>query len=173
MQCHTKLHNVVHQGKKIVVCFVRSVETSPVCQTNINPSSLMWNEKICVVNKNKEIKSPNASLVERTWFHVQSLSCLQSFVWWSGHCIFRKESLVCQQKLAEWGQSWLLGYQDGVEIYEGWTLKVIKVYFPFCWELFFSRTETCRVVWSAIFSVNRNKGFVFIILLPELNGLVR
>lgn len=68
---------------------------------------------------------------------------------------------------------WLLGYQDGVEIYEGWTLKVIKVYFPFCWELFFSRTETCHVVWSAIFSVNRNKGFVFIILLPELNGLVR
>ena len=103
MQCHTKLHNVVHQGKKIVACFVQSVETSPVCQININPSSLTWNEKICVVNKNKEIKSPNASLVERTWFHVQSLSCLQSFVWWSGHCIFRKKSLVCRQKLAEWG----------------------------------------------------------------------
>ena len=137
MQCHTKLNNVVHQGKKIIACFVRSVETSPVCQTNINPSSLTWNEKICVVNKNKEIKSPNASLVECTWFHVQSLSCLQSFVWWSGHCIFRKKSLVCEQIVAKWGQSWLLGYQDGVEIYEGWTLKVIKVYFPFCWELFF------------------------------------
>ena len=90
MQCHTKLHNVEHQGKKIVACFVQSVETSLVCQININPSSLTWNEKICVVNKNKEIKSPNASLVERTWFHVQSLSCLQSFVWWSGDCIFRK-----------------------------------------------------------------------------------
>ena len=105
MQCHTKLHNVVHQGKKIVACFVQSVETSPVYQININPSSLEWNEKICVVNKYTEIKSPNASLVERTWFHVQSLSCLQSFVWWSGHCIFRKKSLVCQQKLVEWAGS--------------------------------------------------------------------
>ena len=70
--------------------------------------------------------------------------------------------------------SGLLGYQDGVEIYEGWTLEAIKVYFPFCQEFFFLTHGKLATFFEApFFSVHRNKGFVFTILLPELNGLVR
>ena len=151
--------------KRIVACFVRSVETSPVYQININPSPVNGNEKLSVLNKNKEIESPKGSLVERAWFHVRSLSCLQSFVWWGGLCIFWKKSLVCQRKLAEWGRSsGLQGYQDGVEIYEGWTLEVIKVYFPFCQEFFSSHTENLPRFLKRHFSVLTGTKVSFLLL---------
>ena len=135
------------------MCFVLSFETSPVYQININLSPLNWNEKICVGNKSKEIKSPNVSSVERAWFHVKSLSCLQSFVWWSGHCIFRKKIFGMSGETSWMRAIWLLGYQEGVEIYKGWTLKAIKVYFPFCWELFSSHMENMLRFLKCHFSV--------------------
>ena len=52
--------------KRIVACFVRSVETSPVYQININPSPVNGNVKLFLLNKNKEIERPKGSSVERT-----------------------------------------------------------------------------------------------------------
>ena len=72
---------------------------------------------------------------------------IQSFVRWSGRCttIYRlnipKKIFAMSAETSRLRPIWLLGYQDGVEIYEGWTLEAIKVYFPFCREFFSAGTE--------------------------------
>ena len=123
-------------------------------------------------------------MVEWKRFHLQSLGCLQSSVWWSSHytTIYWLDNYIISKKLFRMSveTKWmrpicLLAYQDGVEVwYEGWTLQAIEGYYPF-WQEFFSHTHAklAASYEAPFFSVNRNKGFVFIILLPELNGLVR
>ena len=145
--------------KRIIVCFVRSVETSAVYQRNVNPSPLNWNEKIWNEKICKLLVVYKASYGEAvTVFSEKNL--------WYMKCMPVETSQMRPISL--------LGYQCGVETYEEWTLEAIEDYFLFCQEFFLLTYGKLAAFFEVpFFSVNRNKGFVFIILLPELNGLVR
>ena len=69
MQCYTELHDAVHQDKKNQGVFCTEPQDLSCSQNKIIHLLSIEMKKICVVNKNKKIKSSNVTLLRRTWFH--------------------------------------------------------------------------------------------------------
>lgn len=64
-----ELHDAVHQDKKNQGVFWTEAQDLSCLQNKIIHLLSIEMKKTCGVNKNKEIKSSNVTLLRRTWFH--------------------------------------------------------------------------------------------------------
>ena len=69
MQCYTELHDAVQQDKKNQGVFCTEPQDLSCSQNKIIHLLSIEMKKICMVNKNKKIKSSNVTLLRCTWFH--------------------------------------------------------------------------------------------------------
>ena len=162
--------------KRIVACFVRSVETSPVYQININPSPVNGNEKLSVLIKTRKLKVQRGLWSTR----ARMISCAKSKLF-SKLCMVRWSLYILKKIFGMSAEtSWMrpIFRTAGIPRWS-WNLRRMdsrsdQSLFSFLSRVFFLTHGKLAAFFEApFFSVNRNKGFVFIIVLPELNRLVR